>query len=238
MDFGSFGYFEFSWQFVSSFLMIIVIDLVLAGDNAVVIAMAVRNLSPKQRKIGIMCGAGAAVVLRVCLTIVVAQLIGIKGLKSFGGALIMWIALKLFIEGAPQEEGHKAASTLWQAMTTIVIADIVMSLDNMLAVAGASHGNNLLIIFGLVLSIPFVVFTSGLLSMLMDKFHIIVYIGAMILVKVAGEKIMTDPYVQSFLHTGKVTQYIVEAAFAVAVVVIGKLWMKMKIRREETGHAH
>jgi len=238
MDFGSFGYFEFSWQFVSSFLMIIVIDLVLAGDNAVVIAMAVRNLSPKQRKIGIMCGAGAAVVLRVCLTIVVAQLIGIKGLKSFGGALIMWIALKLFIEGAPQEEGHKAASTLWQAMPTIVIADIVMSLDNMLAVAGASHGNNLLIIFGLVLSIPFVVFTSGLLSMLMDKFPIIVYIGAMILGKVAGEMIMTDPYVQSFLHTGKVTQYIVEAAFAVAVVVIGKLWMKMKIRREETGHAH
>ncbi|OPY67255.1 MAG: Integral membrane protein TerC family protein [Syntrophorhabdus sp. PtaU1.Bin002] len=167
-----------------------------------------------------------------------AQLIGIKGLKFFGGALIMWIALKLFIEGAPQEEGHKEASTLWQAMTTIVIADIVMSLDNMLAVAGASHGNNFLIIFGLVLSIPFVVFTSGLLSMLMDKFPVIVYIGAMILGKVAGEMIMTDPYVQSFLHTGKVTQYIVEAAFAVAVVVIGKLWMKMKIRREETGHAH
>jgi YjbE family integral membrane protein len=238
MDFGSFGYFEFSWRFISSFLMIIVIDLVLAGDNAVVIAMAVRNLSSKQRKIGIMCGAGAAVVLRVCLTIVVAQLIGIKGLKFFGGVLIMWIALKLFIEGAPQEEGHKEASTLFQAMTTIVIADIVMSLDNMLAVAGASHGNNLLIIFGLVLSIPFVVFTSGLLSMLMDKFPIIVYIGAMILGKVAGEMIMTDPYVQSFLHTGKVTQYIVEAAFAVAVVVIGKLWMKMKIRREETGHAH
>jgi len=238
MDFGSFGYFEFSWQFISSFLMIIVIDLVLAGDNAVVIAMAVRNLPAKQRKIGIMCGAGAAVLLRVCLTIVVAQLIGIKGLKFFGGVLIMWIALKLFIEGAPSEEGHKEAATLWQAMTTIVIADIVMSLDNMLAVAGASHGNNLLIIFGLVLSIPFVVFTSGLLSMLMDKYPIIVYIGAMILGKVAGEMIITDPYVQSFLHTSKATQYIVEAAFAVAVVVIGKLWMKMKIRKEETGHAH
>jgi len=118
-----------------------------------------------------------------------------------------------------------------------VIADIVMSLDNMLAVAGASHGNNFLIIFGLVLSIPFVVFTSGLLSMLMDKYPIIVYIGAMILGKVAGEMIITDTYVQSFLHTGKVTQYVVEAVGAVLVVVIGKLWMKMKIRKEEA-HAN
>ncbi|OPY82246.1 MAG: Integral membrane protein TerC family protein [Syntrophorhabdus sp. PtaU1.Bin153] len=159
-------------------------------------------------------------------------------MKFCGGALIFWIALKLFIEGAPEEGGKKEPKTIWSAMVTIIIADIVMSLDNMLAVAGASHGNNLLIIFGLVLSIPFVVFTSSLLSMLMDKFPVIVYIGAMILGKVAGEMIITDPYVQSFLHTGKVTQYIVEAAGAVLVVVIGKLWMKMKIRKEETGHAH
>lgn len=238
MDFGSFGYFEFTWKFVSSFLMIVLIDLVLAGDNAVVIAMAVRNLAPKQRKIGIICGAGGAVVLRVALTIVVAQLIGIKGLKFIGGALIFWIALKLFIEGAPEEEGRKAATTIWQAMVTIVVADIVMSLDNMLAVAGASHGNNFLILFGLVLSIPFVVFTSNLLSMLMDKFPIIVYLGAMVLGKVAGEMMITDPYVQSFLHSSKVTQYVVEAAFALGVIVVGKLWMKMKIRREEREEAH
>lgn len=232
MDFGSFGHLEFTWTFLSSFLMIILIDLVLAGDNAVVIAMAVRNLTPKKRKIGILVGAGGAVILRVALTIVVAQLIGIKGLKFFGGVLIFWIALKLFIEGAPEEEGRKEAKTLWQAMITIMIADIVMSLDNMLAVAGASHGNNLLIIFGLVLSIPFVVFTSGLLSMLMDKYPIIVYLGAMVLGKVAGEMIITDTYVQSFLHTGKVTQYIVEAAGAVLVVVIGKLWMKYRAKKD------
>lgn len=164
MDFGSFGSFSFTWAFVSSFLMIVLIDLVLAGDNAVVIAMAVRNLAPKQRKIGIMLGAGGAIILRVGLTIVVAQLLGIKGLKFCGGALIMWIALKLFIEGAPDEGAKKEPKTIWQAMITIVIADIVMSLDNMLAVAGASHGNNLLIVFGLILSIPFVVFTSNLLS--------------------------------------------------------------------------
>ena len=140
--------------------------------------------------------------------------------------LIMWIALKLFIEGAPEEGTKKEPKTMWQAMVTIIIADIVMSLDNMLAVAGASHGNNFLIIFGLVLSIPFIVFTSNLLSMLMDKYPVIVYLGAMVLGKVAGEMIITDPYVQSFLHTGKVTQYTVEAVGAIAVVVIGKLWMK------------
>ncbi len=233
MDFGSFGSLSFTWEFVSSFLMIVLIDLVLAGDNAVVIAMAVRNLAPKQRKIGIMLGAGGAVVLRVLLTIVVAQLLGIKGLKFCGGILIMWIALKLFIEGAPEEGGRKEPKTIWQAMITIIIADIVMSLDNMLAVAGASHGNNFLILFGLILSIPFVVFTSNLLSMLMDKFPIIVYFGAMVLGKVAGEMIITDPYVQSFLHTGKITQYVVEAVGAIAVVVIGKLWLKMKQAKEE-----
>jgi len=233
MDFGSFGSFSLTWSFISSFLMIVLIDLVLAGDNAVVIAMAVRNLPPKKRTIGILLGAGGAVVLRICLTIVVAQLINIKGLKFCGGVLIMWIALKLFIEGAPEEGTRKEAKTIWQAMITIMIADIIMSLDNMLAVAGASRGNNFLILFGLLLSIPFVVFTSNLLSKLMDRFPIIVYLGAMVLGKVAGEMIITDPYLQSFLHTGKTTQYIVEAVGAVAVVVIGKPWMKMKIRKEE-----
>ncbi len=233
MDFGSFGYFNFTWSFISSFLMIVLIDLVLAGDNAVVIAMAVRNLSRKQRKVGILLGAGGAVILRVMLTIIVAQLLHIKGLKLCGGVLIFWIALKLFIEGAPEEGGRKEAKTIWQAMITIIIADIVMSLDNMLAVAGASHGNNFLILFGLVLSIPFVVFTSNLLSMLMDKFPIIVYLGAMVLGKVAGEMIITDPYVQSFLHTGKVTQYIVEALGAIAVVLVGKLWMKMRTSKAD-----
>jgi YjbE family integral membrane protein len=184
-----------------------------------------------------MMGAGGAIVLRVILTIVVAQLLGIKGLKLIGGLLIMWIALKLFIEGAPEEGVKKEPTTIWQAMTTIVIADIVMSLDNMLAVAGASHGNNFLIIFGLVLSIPFIVFTSNLLSMLMDKFPIIVYLGAMVLGKVAGEMVITDPYVQSFLHTGKVTQYVVEAAGAILVVVVGKLWMKMKRDKAEKEEA-
>ena len=238
MDFGSFGSFSFTWQFISSFFMIILIDLVLAGDNAVVIAMAVRNLAPKQRMIGIMLGAGGAVVLRVFLTIVVASLLSIKGLKFCGGALIMWIALKLFIEGAPEEGARKEPKTIWQAMITIVIADIIMSTDNMLAVAGASHGNNFLIIFGLVLSIPFIVFTSNLISMLMDKYPIIVYLGAMVLGKTSGEMIITDPYVQSFLHTGKVTQYVVEAVGAVAVVVVGKLWMKMKVRKEAKEEAH
>ncbi|HPM00462.1 MAG TPA: TerC family protein, partial [Bacillota bacterium] len=125
MNFGSFGYFNFTWEFISGFLMVVLIDLVLAGDNAVVIAMAVRNLPRKQRSLGIALGAGGAIILRVALTILVAQLLGIKGLKFCGGALIMWIALKLFIEGAPDEGAKKEPKTIWQAMVTIVVADIV-----------------------------------------------------------------------------------------------------------------
>ena len=233
MDFGTFGSFSFTWPFISSFLMIVLIDLVLAGDNAVVIAMAVRNLSPRQRKMGVLLGAGGAVALRVALTIVIAQLLNIRGLKLFGGALIMWIALKLFMEGAPEEGVRREPKSMWQAMVTVMVADIVMSLDNMLAVAGASHGNNLLIVFGLILSIPFVVFTSNLLSTLMDRFPVIVYLGAMVLGKVSGEMMITDPYVQSFLHTGKITQYAVEIVGAVSVVVIGKFWMRIKAGREK-----
>ncbi|MHB8108649.1 MAG: TerC family protein [Syntrophorhabdaceae bacterium] len=233
MDFGSFGSFCLTWEFACSFLMTVLIDLVLAGDNAVVIAMAVRNLSPKQRKIGIMVGAGGAVFLRVIVTIIIAQLLGIKGLKLCGGVLIMWIALKLFIEGAPRENAQKESSSLWQAMVTITIADVVMSLDNMLAVAGASSGNNLLIIFGLVLSIPFVVFASSFLSRLMDKYPIIVYFGAMILGKVAGEMMIADPYVQSLFHVDNITKYFVEGLAAALVLVVGKLWIRLKDKKEQ-----
>jgi predicted tellurium resistance membrane protein TerC len=120
-----------------------------------------------------------------------------------------------------------------QAMKVIVIADITMSTDNMLAVAGASHGNIFLLIFGLGLSIPFIVFTSNLLSMLMDKYPVIVYIGAAILGKVGGEMMITDPVIDGWLHPGKVLQYCVEGFFAIGVLAAGKLWLKWKISKAE-----
>ncbi len=200
--FGCLGLDQFNWVFVLGILNIVIIDLILAGDNAVVIAMAVRSLPRDRRQWGIILGAGAAVVLRVVLTFFVAKLLAISFIKLAGGVLIAWIAVKLFVEGAP-EQGEKEAKTLWQAMWLIVVADITMSTDNVLAVAGASQGNPFLLIFGLALSIPFVVFTSNLLAMLMDRYPVIIYIGAAVLGRVAAEMIFTDPAVVGWLQPPK-----------------------------------
>src|SRR5512134_2912700 len=131
MDLGPLGSIHFNLQFLSALLSIVVIDLILAGDNAVVIAMAVRTLPAEQRKKGILFGSGAAVLLRVVLTFFVAQMLKISFIKLAGGILIIWIAIKLFMEGSHEQEGGKEAANLWQAIKIIVIADITMALDNM-----------------------------------------------------------------------------------------------------------
>ena len=233
IDMGFLGRIDFTWEFCVGFLSIVLIDLVLAGDNAVVIALAVKNLHGKQRRIGIIFGAGAAVALRVVLTFFVAQLLQISFIKLLGGILILWIAVKLLVEGAPEEKFKKEAITFLQAIRIIVLADIIMSTDNILAVAGACKGNFFLLLFGLALSIPFVVFTSSLLSKLMDKYPIIVYIGAAVLGRVGGEMIMTDPFTVKLIEPGKVLQYSVEVIGAVGVIVVGKLYMRWKISRQE-----
>jgi len=238
-----FGHISFDLAFLSALFSIVIIDLILAGDNAVVIAMAVRSLPQEQRQKGILFGAAAAVLLRVVLTFFVAQLLNMSYVKLAGGILILWIAVKLFVEGAPEDDHERKATTIWQAIKVIVIADITMSLDNMLAVGGASHGNMFLLLFGLGLSIPFIVFTSNLLSMLMDKYPIIIYAGAAILGKVGGEMMITDPFTVRLLPVSLVTaypagpvpslQYAVEAFFAAGVIVAGKLWMRMMQKKEE-----
>jgi YjbE family integral membrane protein len=232
MDLASWGFDKLDWAFCLGIMNIVVIDLILAGDNAVVIAMAVRSLPRRQRRWGIMLGAGAAVVLRVALTFFVAQLLEISFIKLAGGVLIAWIAVKLFLEGAPEQEDREAR-TLWQAMRLIVIADITMSTDNVLAVAGASHGNLFLLIFGLALSIPFVVFTSNLLAILMDRYPIIIYLGAAVLGRVAGEMIFTDPAIVRWLQLPIWFNYTMEVVGAVGVIVVGKLWIKFVFRKAE-----
>jgi len=239
LDLGIFGSITFDLKFLSALLSIVIIDLILAGDNAVVIAMAVRSLPAEQRKKGIIYGAGAAVLLRVLATFFVAQLLTISFIKLVGGIVILWIAVKLFIEGSPEESLDKQAATIAQAVKIIVIADISMSIDNMLAVGGASHGNIFLLLFGLGLSIPFVVFTSNLLSMLMDRYPIIIYIGAAVLGKVGGEMIITDPFVVNIIKPGRLLIYSVEAFFAFGVIITGKLWMKWQIAKaEKEEHIH
>jgi YjbE family integral membrane protein len=205
--------------------------------------MAVRSLPHEQRKKGILFGAGAAVLLRVLLTFFVAQLLNVSYVKFVGGLLILWIAVKLFVEGAPEDGQERPAASIWQAIKIIVIADITMSLDNMLAVGGASQGNVFLLLFGLGLSIPFIVFTSNLLSTLMDKYPVIIYIGAAILGKVGGEMMITDPFAVRLLpdsllaadqlHPLPLLQYSVEAFFAAGVIIAGKLWMQMMVRTEK-----
>jgi YjbE family integral membrane protein len=189
-----------AWEWFVAVFYIVWIDIVLAGDNAVVIALAVRNLPAKQRKMGILLGAGAAVTLRAALTAVTTQLLTIPYLKLIGGVLILWIAFKLLRQNEGEHGSDKqGAQGLWQAVWMILVADITMSLDNVMAVGGAARGSFALIIFGLALSIPLVVFGSNLISKLMARYQIIVFIGAAILGKVGGEMILTDTIVAAKL---------------------------------------
>jgi YjbE family integral membrane protein len=222
VDFGWLGHISFTWQFLAAVLSIVLIDLVLAGDNAVVIAMAVRNLPGKQRLWGIALGAGAAVVVRVIATFLVAQLLNIQFIKLVGGAVIIWIAVKLLSEGDDEECQERKCGSIWQAVWIIVVADMSMGIDNMLAVGAASHGNLFLLLFGLVLSIPFVVFMSNILSKLMNRYPIILWLGAGILGKVGGEMMITDPWIHGLLNPPKWVEYVMMVFFVAFVCGLSK----------------
>jgi len=217
--------------FWAQLAQIMLINLILSGDNAVVIALAVNKLEPKQKKWGIILGSGLAVVLRIILTGFAVYLLTIPFLKIVGGVLILWIAVKLFAEG--HEENVEAAGSLKAAVWTILVADLVMSIDNVLAVAGAANGGMVLIIIGLVTSIPIVIFGSALLSALMQRFPIIITIGAAILGKVGGEMIITDAWVHKTFHPHKYVDWGIQIFFAIAVIVVGKLVMKKGAPKSE-----
>ncbi len=188
---------HFSAQFFSGLFSIILIDIILSGDNSVVIAMAVQSLPPEKRSKGIFIGTGAAVILRIALTLIASTLMTTPFIKLVGGAAILWIAVKLLAENEEQAERQKPAESIAHAVKLILIADASMSIDNVMAVAGASHGNIILLWFGLMLSIPLVVFASTLLSKLMARFPIIVILGALLLGKIGGEMVTTDHLLQT-----------------------------------------
>src|SRR4030042_658566 len=164
IDMGWLGQMSFRGEFLAAVMSIVLIDLVLAGDNAVVIAMAVKDLPGKTRRWGILLGAGGAVLVRVICTFLVAQLLTMSFVKLIGGALILWIAVKLLTDGTREECRERECGSLWQALWVILVADMSMGIDNMLAVRAARPGNLFFLLFGLALSIPFVVFMSNLLS--------------------------------------------------------------------------
>jgi YjbE family integral membrane protein len=186
--------------FWTSLLQIIWIDLLLSGDNAIVIALAVRSLPEKQRKVGILLGAGAAVGLRILFAVVVTYLLAVPFLKVVGALLLFWIAIKL-AKGEEEAHGDIAASdNLWKAVRTIAIADAVMSLDNVLAIAAAARGHFELFIFGLLLTIPLIVYGARLLSSVLERFPILIWLGAALLGWIAGEMLLGDLAVLQWLQ--------------------------------------
>jgi YjbE family integral membrane protein len=209
-------------------LSIVLIDIVLAGDNAVVIALAVRRLEKRERMWGILIGSGMAVILRVGLTFVAAQLLSLNYIKLIGGLLILWIAVKLLVDNTGAEEGKGEAQNLWQAVWFITVADITMSLDNVLAVAGASKGSFGLLLFGLGLSIPLVVFTSSLLAKLMDRYPVIIYIGSAILGKVAADMILSDRLIEEAFHPTPWLVHGAEAVLAAGVIGVALILRRWK----------
>jgi YjbE family integral membrane protein len=233
VDLGTYGYVAFTWEFALGILSVILIDIVLAGDNAVVIAMAAQTVPLEKRTKTIIFGAGFAVLLRVALAFFASQLLRFSFVKLIGGLLILWIAVKLLTEDTAAHESRHEAKSMWQAIWIIVVADASMSLDNILALAGASQGNLFLLIFGLALSIPLVIFASTILAQLMDRYPIIIYIGAAILGKVGAELIFTDAVVQRWVHVTKTGIYGLEALFAVGVVLLGWYLSRKKIKMRE-----
>jgi YjbE family integral membrane protein len=219
-------------HFFLSGLTIVLIDLLLAGDNALVIAMAVRSLPKRERRIGIAGGAAGAVILRIALTLVATKLLSIEYVQLAGGLFILWIAVKVLMDVSTPPEATPSPKRFWQAIGYIVFADLTMSTDNILAIAGAAKGNGWLIVFGLGLSIPFVVFSSNLLADLMDRYPATIYLGAGILGRVAGDMILTDRFVKRTLEPSDTVKYVVEGVLVVAIVVTG--WLLCRKRDSGT----
>ncbi len=229
----------FSPEFFSALLAIVVIDLVLAGDNAIVIALAARNLPDQLRSKAIVWGTVGAIVVRTAMTVVVVWLLKVPGLLLAGGALLLWIAYKLLLN-QDDDEGHQIASSasFWGAMKTIVVADAVMGLDNVLAVAGAAHGSFLLVVLGLLISIPIVIWGSQLILKFVQRYPSIVYIGATVLLW-TGVKMMTgEPLVKEYVAmAGNYIALLYIAAIA-GVLGAGYWTNSRKVRRRVATHVH
>jgi YjbE family integral membrane protein len=218
-------------HFLIAGLALVLIDLLLAGDNALVIALAVRSLPPRERRIGSICGATLAVVLRVALTFVAAKILSVEFVELAGGLFILWIAFKVLIDACEPPDSTVRPGSLMKAIWYVVVADVTMSTDNILAIAGASGGHFGLILFGLGVSIPFVVLSSNLLAELMNKYPAIIYLGAAILGKVGGDMALKDPVMVRTLHPSEIARYAVDAALVVAILVSGRIISKRSRRR-------
>jgi YjbE family integral membrane protein len=210
---------------------IILINIVLSGDNAVVIALASRSLPPHQQKQAIVFGSVGAIVLRVVLTFFAVYLLTLPYLKLIGAALLLWIGIGL-LKGDDGEEHLEGHSSIAAAIKTIIVADLVMSLDNVIGVAAAAKGNVPLLVFGLVISIPLIIFGSTLILKLMGRFPVIITLGAGLLGWVAGEMAMSDPAIADWARQQHALHNVVPALGAVLVVAVGK-WLMSRQQQPE-----
>ncbi|MEC5212325.1 YjbE family integral membrane protein [Polaromonas sp. CG_9.5] len=206
---------------------IIMIDILLGGDNAVVIALACRNLPDKLRTRGIIYGTAGAIILRVILIAFALALLAIPYLKIVGAVLLLWIGVKLLQPEAEDDHNVSSSDKLWAAVKTVIIADLVMSVDNVLAIAGAAQGAHqdhqlALVIFGLLVSIPIIVAGSQLVLKLMARFPVVITLGAMLLGWIAGQMAYSDPAIKPYLPEADFWGYVVAAAGALLVLAIGK----------------
>ena len=203
---------------------IILANVLLSGDNAVVIAMAARGLPPGQQKKAILFGSGAAIVMRIVLTLVAVRMLGLPWLKLVGGIALLWVGAKLMSDEENEQAHPSEVLGIGAAVRTILLADLVMSLDNVLAVAAAAQGNTLLLVVGLAVSIPLIVFGSTLILKVMERFPVIITAGAALLGWLAGEMMLTDPAIHGwFAEVPESAVRIAGVVGAALVVIVGKL---------------
>jgi YjbE family integral membrane protein len=226
----------FSVPWWSALLAIILIDLVLAGDNAIVIALAARNLPPEHQNKAIMWGTVGAIVVRSAMTVGVVWLLKIPGLMLVGGLGLLWIAYKLIADTSDDEHEGPSATTFWGAMKTIIVADALMGVDNVLGVAGAANGDFTLVVLGLLISIPIVVFGSKLVLRLVERFPVIIQLGAAVLAFTAAQMVINEKLLDPVFDGGETINLIARiATYSVAIVgVLGLGWWTSKRQEKET----
>jgi YjbE family integral membrane protein len=218
-----------SYEFLVALIQIIVIDLVLAGDNAIVIGLAARNLPRSQQKQVIFWGTAGAMTIRILATLAVVWLLKIPGLLLIGGLIVLWVAFKLLVEEKSHEVEVK--DHIWSAVGTIIVADTAMGLDNVLAVAGAAHDHYLLVVIGLLISVPVVVWGSTLFIRLLERFPWVLYIGSGVLAWTAGKMIVDEKVIKPYLQERDWLEYGIIAFLVIGVLVLGR-YVKNKKEKE------
>ena len=225
-------------EFWLGLMKIIWINIILSGDNAVVIALAARSLPPEQQRQAVLFGSGAAVVLRIVLTVVAVQLLALPYLQIVGGALLLWIGVQLLSDHGDGEGEEKQYGSMMAAIRTVLIADLVMSLDNVIAVAAAANGNMVLLVLGLAISIPMVIFGSTMMIRLMERFPVVVTFGAALIGWVGGETMVSDKVLAPLVENAHWLHQAGPALGAALVLLLGHWLQKRHAQDEESGQDH